>query len=100
MEVMDGLSKRYTLKEGSVKEPDAYLGATIKKWTLESAVDPTKTRWAMSSDLYVARAVADVEIQLHQAGNALKPNADVPMTTGYRPEMDTSKELDNNRTNV
>ena len=53
----------------------------------------------MSSDIYVARALADVEMQLHQAGKALKDNDDVPMTTGYRPEMDTSKELDTNHTN-
>ena len=29
--IMDCLSKVYRLKEGSVKEPDRYLGANIKK---------------------------------------------------------------------
>jgi hypothetical protein len=31
-EVMNNIQKVYTLKAGSVKEPDLYLGADIKKW--------------------------------------------------------------------
>ena len=40
-----------------MKELDAYLGAEIRKWTIDGSDDPTKVRWAMSSDLYVKRAV-------------------------------------------
>ena len=68
---MDYLSSKYKLKEGSVKEPDSYLGADIKKWNIESSEDPTKTRWAMSSDTYVKRAVADVERELLQVDERL-----------------------------
>jgi hypothetical protein len=64
--VMDYLASRYTLKKGSVKEPDAYLGAEVKKWTIEGADNPTKVRWAMSSDLYVKRAVTEVERELEE----------------------------------
>jgi hypothetical protein len=63
---MDYLASRYTLKKGSVKEPDAYLGAEVKKWTIEGADNPTKVRWAMSSDLYVKRAVTEVERELEE----------------------------------
>ena len=49
--VMDYLASKYTLKKGSVKEPDAYLGAEVKKWTIDGAENPTKVRWAMLSDL-------------------------------------------------
>jgi len=52
-EAMDYLSSKYKLKEGSVKEPDSYLGADIRKWSVEGSDDPTKTRWAMSSDTYI-----------------------------------------------
>ena len=39
--VMDYLASKYTLKKGSVKEPDAYLGAEVKKWTIDGADNPT-----------------------------------------------------------
>ena len=58
---MDVLSAKYTLQEGGVKEPDAYLRAEIHKWNIEDSDDPTKTRWGMSSDTYVKQAVANVE---------------------------------------
>jgi hypothetical protein len=54
--IMDYLSKCYMLKEGSVKEPDQYLGAQIKKHVLPGD-DPSKFKWAISSDLYVKKAV-------------------------------------------
>ena len=38
-----------------MKEPEAYLGAEIRKWTIDGSDDPTKVRWVMSSDLYVKR---------------------------------------------
>ena len=32
--IMDYLSKKYTLKDGSVKEPDTYLGADVSRFTI------------------------------------------------------------------
>ena len=46
---MDYLASRYTLKPGSVKEPDSYLGAQVSKFYIDGADDPLKPRWAMSS---------------------------------------------------
>ena len=43
-EVMDYLASKYTLKEGSVKKPEAYLGAAIRKWMIDGSDDPTKVR--------------------------------------------------------
>jgi hypothetical protein len=39
--IIDGLSSRtyYILKPDSVEEPDAYLGAEVKKWTIDGAED-------------------------------------------------------------
>jgi hypothetical protein len=96
-EAMDYLSSKYKLKEGSVKEPDSYLGADIKKWNIESSADPTKTRWAMSSDTYVKRAVADVERELMQIDERLATKVTTPIHLGYRPELDTTAELDPKR---
>ena len=47
---MDKISGNYTLKEGSVKEMDLYLGVRISKTQIPGSDDPSKTRWAMSSD--------------------------------------------------
>lgn len=99
--VMDFLAQKYTLKKGSVKEPDQYLGALVTKWVIPGA-DP-KTRWAMSSDPYVSRAVQDLERELAEQGtgfgNQLSGKASTPLSTKYRPELDTTPELDASRIN-
>jgi len=97
--VMDYLASRYTLKKGSVKEPDAYLGAEVKKWAIEDAENPGKIRWAMSSDLYVKRAVTEVERELEEIGERLSTKVSTPMSQGYRPEIDMTPELDAKRAN-
>lgn len=54
--VMDYLASRYTLKPGSVKEPDTYLGSQISEFFIEGAENPEKPRWAMLSEKYVKQA--------------------------------------------
>ena len=49
---LDELGRRFTLKDGSVKEPDMYLGADVKKWYIAGSEEPGKARWAMSSTKY------------------------------------------------
>ena len=97
--VMDYLASKYTLKEGSVKEPDAYLGSEIRKWTIDDSDEPTKTRWAMSSNLYVKRAVTEVERELSEVDQRLITKVTTPMSQGYRPEIDVTLELDAKRAN-
>jgi hypothetical protein len=82
-EAMDYLSSKYKPKEGSVKEPDS--------------ADPTKTRWAMSSDTYIKRAVTDVERELLQIDERLATKVTTPIHLGYQPELDTTAELDPKR---
>jgi hypothetical protein len=96
-ETMDYLSDIYTLKEGSVKEPDLYLGNQVKKWDL----DGERTCWAMSSDLYVKRAVSEVEKELGNVGECLHlpTRTTTPMSAGYRPEVDGTPLLDARRAN-
>jgi Reverse transcriptase (RNA-dependent DNA polymerase) len=50
--IMESLSKHYTLKAGSVKVPDKYLGAQIRTHTIDPGLEP-RTCWAMSCDKYV-----------------------------------------------
>ena len=97
--VMDYMSSKYTLKDGSVKPPDTYLGASISKWTIHDAEDPEKPRWAMSSDAYVQRAIDDVERKLAEVEQRLVSKASTPLSADYRPELDTTPLLDDARTN-
>ena len=48
--IMDHLSDKYTLKDGSVQEPTTYLGADIGKYDFK---DGTNKKWYMSSETYV-----------------------------------------------
>jgi hypothetical protein len=48
---MDYLASRYTLKPGSVKEPNSYLGAQVSKFYIDGADDPPKPRWAVVGEV-------------------------------------------------
>jgi hypothetical protein len=97
--LMDYLAKSYTLKEGSVKRPDTYLGAEIIEWKIEGSDNPEKVRWAMSSDRYIKTAVADVETELSKCDppQQLSSKVSVPIDPKYRPELDITPELDAKR---
>ena len=97
--IMDALKKEYTLKASSIKEPDVYLGADIKKWRIESASDPEKARWAMSSGPYIRRAIKAVEEELLKVGKGLPTRVTTPLSNGYRPELDVSDPLSPERLN-
>ena len=43
--IMDYLASRYTLKPGSVQEPELYLGLQVSKFYIGDAEDPEKPRW-------------------------------------------------------
>ena len=97
--VMDLLSKNYTLKDGSVKAPDLYLGARISKYYIPGSDDPEKARWAMSSDDYCKSAVANVETELDKVNSKLPKTVETPLSSGYRPELDSSRELSPSQVN-
>eukprot|EP00957_Ditylum_brightwellii_P018083 1362311-Ditylum_brightwellii.AAC.1 len=91
---MDQLSKMYKLKDGSVKEPELYLGATIEKWYIHELDKPEKARWSMSSYSYTKKAIEEVELELAQVEKRLQTRVETPLSSGYCPELDISKELD------
>jgi hypothetical protein len=95
--IMDYLATRYTLKPGSVKEPETYLGAQVSIFFIDGAQDPKKPRWAMASEKYVKQAVSDVEKELSDVDQCLPTRVSTPLLQGYRPELDQSLELDAKR---
>jgi hypothetical protein len=58
--IMDQLASVYTLKAGTVKEPDIYQGADMKKFEIGIG----KAAWGLSSDSYCQTAVKEVERKL------------------------------------
>jgi hypothetical protein len=65
--IMDHLGNVYTLKAGSVKEPDVYLGADITKF----AIGVDQSALGISPDSYCKTAVTEVERKLAEVGKKL-----------------------------
>lgn len=91
--VIDDLSKRHTLKEGYVNEPNLYLGAYINKNLLLGSDNPTKTRLSMSSDDYVKPAIENLETKLDKINSIMHNEVEAHLSSGYIPELDSLKEL-------
>jgi len=88
------IGKSYEIKEGSLSHPETYLGAQIHQQYLRDG----HKAWAMPSHKYIKNAVATIEALLQEDGDGfhLRTTAKVPMPQSYRPEFDTTKELDQN----
>jgi hypothetical protein len=91
-QVIKDISERYELKEDSVKEPEIYLGANIEKVQLPDG----REVWAQSPRQYVKSAIKVCEDLLKEDGNdaVLKSKAKNPLPSGYKPELDITRELD------
>jgi len=88
--IMKSIETVFPLKPGSVKEPDLYLGADLKKWYIDGPEEPGKARWAMSSTNYTKKAILEVERALKAADMQLPTRVTTPLSTGYRPEIDAT----------
>ena len=83
------LNKYYKIKNDSIGPPDLYLGAKLKRITLEDGT----TAWGQSSSKYVRSAIANVKDWISKRGYRLPSKCSTPMSTSYRPELDISREL-------
>ena len=84
------LGRYFLIKPGSVGPPKIYLGNKVSKVTLENGCEA----WSFSSSQYVQNAVLNIESHLRKQGKKLPKRASAPFSTGYRPELDISPELD------
>ena len=89
-DTMDILGKIYDLKD-TVKPPERYLGANIKRWQLPDG----RECWAMSGKDYVKNAVTICKNMLAEDGKTLRTgkHTERPMPKTYRPELDVSPVL-------
>ena len=86
---MDGIKNTFKLKNDKIKEPENYLGADLSKMTTTDG----HVCWTMSSDQYFKAAVANVEDKLEKTNKQLPTKCGAPLTSRYKPELDTSVEL-------
>ena len=88
------LNAAYRLKEGSIGEPDRYLGANINKYMVDGTPHFGKT-----CEDYVELSIKNVELMLINDGDNKglsmygKKASYRPFPPTYRPECDVSPEL-------
>ena len=83
------IGSMWELKKESIGPPSLYLGGTMRQVELENG----QTVWAFGSAQYVKAAVQNVEEYLAKKGKSLPAKATTPLSSQYRPEMDTTEEL-------
>jgi len=91
-EIMKEIGKEFRLKDGA-QEPTRYLGANLDKCIMP---DDGRECWCMSANDYLKNAVDRVQKMLDEEGRKLATNKTTnrPFPQNYRPELDTSPELD------
>jgi hypothetical protein len=85
---MDQIQEEFKFKNNEVASPDFYLGAKLERKVI-NGVDC----WTMASDKYVNAAIENVETKLKQDFKQLPKKCTTPMSSKYRPEEDTTDEL-------
>ena len=95
-EDMKLIRQEYRLKDGA-GPPDRYLGANVEKVQLGDG----STAWSMTCIDYLKGAIENVGRTLKESKTALKNFGDGkrPFPSSYRPELDVTKELDEEMTN-
>ena len=85
------LDKFFNMQPISIASPNIYLVIKVKKMRLLDMVDS----WTFSLSQYVQEAVSNVDKFLQDIdGYMLSMNINTPLSNGYRPELDSSLELD------
>ena len=81
-----------------VGKPTCYLGAEIVEHEIRGADGTVHKFWSMSAEQYLKLAIQTVE---DQQGNSFGKCRDVktPVELGYRPELDETDELDDDKAN-
>ena len=60
-EIMDKITSIYRMKEDSIGPPKIYLGANVKKWSLQDENGTNSECWETSSESYAREEIRIVE---------------------------------------
>ena len=89
--VMAQIDYFFHMKPESMGDPDIYLGCKLRLHVVEGT---GVQAWLQSPSKYIQEAVKNAETYYEQRFNAKFPKkVSSPFATGYRPEMDITKEL-------
>lgn len=83
------MGRYFELKEESIGPPTIYLGGRLRSVTLANGVEA----WAYGSSQYVQASVANVKQYLQDKNLPPLRNANAPLPSNYRPEIDVTPEL-------
>ena len=86
--VLKSVLDTFKFKDDMIDKPDVYLGPQLDKMS----VDGFKG-WTMSSEKYVKSAIENIEQMLAETNQCLPTKCRTPLSSGYRPELDTSPKL-------
>jgi hypothetical protein len=80
------------MKKDSIGDPDIYLGGKLKPMTMPNGV----VAWLISASKYVQEATKNIDVFLNEKfdGRKLAKRALSPLEKDYKPELDTTPELD------
>ena len=88
---MSQLDKFFKIQPSCIDPPNIYLGGKVKKTRLPNMVEA----WTFISSQYVQEAVSNVEKFLQDLdGSMFYMKINAPLSNWYRPELDSSPELD------
>ena len=85
----EDIGKYFTTKPVSIGPPTIYLGGQLRRVTLDNGLKV----WDFSLSKYVQDAAKSVEEHLARTSIKLPSKALTPIQTSYRPEIDTTVEL-------
>ena len=86
--VLKSVQDTFKFKDDKIDKTDVYLGAQLDKMSVDGFEG-----WTMSSEKYVKAAIKNIEQTLAESNQRLPIKCRTPLSSGYRPELDTSPEL-------
>ena len=89
--IMEQINESFEVKPESIGPPSTYLGAQIYRHNLPDG----RQAWGMTSEKYIKNAIRTVEDMLDEDGDGckLKTTAKTALPTNYRPELESTPEL-------
>ena len=87
--ILKSIQVNFKLKDDKIEPPSDYLSAVLGQMDIDG-----KTGWYLSSEKYVKSAIENVEQILQKSGQKLPSKCKTPLSSLYRPELDTSPELE------
>lgn len=94
MKALGEIAKHFKMKEGSMGDPNIYLGCKMSEHVLQNGV----RAWLQSPSKYIQEAVRNAEAYFTQEFDMpFKRKVTSPFTPDYRPELDSTEELDAER---